>query len=138
MIDFAAIVAEACKDAPDLQAAVVFGSALETDRPGDLDLALLWPTDLAVEERWRRANAIASAVEHRLAGHDLNVDVKDLRALPLVLQHRVLQTGKVASLRDRKAWVRFNYETVPRALDFLPFYRRALRASVRKAAGDGS
>ena len=138
MIDFVAIVGEACKDAPDLQAAVVFGSALESDRPGDLDLALLWRPELPAQERWRRANAIASAIEHRLAGHDLNVDVKDLRSLPLVLQHRVLQSGKVACLHDRKAWVRFNSEIVPRALDFLPFYRRALRASVRKVAGDRS
>jgi hypothetical protein len=138
VVDFIAIVGEVCRDASGLQAAVVFGSALQTDRPGDLDLALLWAPDLSGEERWRRANRIASAIEHRLAGDDLNVDVKDLRSLPLVLQHRVLQGGKLAYLGNRQAWVRFNSETVPRALDFLPFYRRALRASARKAAGDRS
>lgn len=136
--DLAAIVADACREADGLQAAVLFGSALESDQPGDVDVALLWQPELAAEERWRRANRIAADIEHRIAERDLDVDIKDLRDLPLVLQHRVLQTGTLAWVGDRRAWVRFNSETIPRALDFLPFYRRALRESARRLARDRS
>jgi hypothetical protein len=130
-------VAEACRGAEGLQAALVFGSTLERDDPGDLDVAFLWEEDLDPAERWRRANRIAADVEHRLVQLGLNVDVKDLRALPLVLQHRVLRDGRAAYVADRRALVRFNSETVPRALDFLPFHRRMLQASARRLARDG-
>ena len=43
---------------------------------------------------------------------------------------------EVACVADRRALVRFNSETVPRALDFLPFYRRMLEASARRLAGE--
>jgi predicted nucleotidyltransferase len=130
-------VAEACRGVEELQAALVFGSVLERDNPGDLDIAFLWTENLDGEERWRRANRIAADLEHRLAHLGLNVDLKDLRTIPLVLQHRILRDGRVAYVADRRALIRFNAETVPRALDFLPFHRRMLRASARRLAGDG-
>lgn len=43
----APIVAAACRDVPDLEAAIVFGSVLTSDAPGDLDLALLWRAELS-------------------------------------------------------------------------------------------
>ena len=129
-------VAEACHGIEGLQAALVFGSVLQRSDPGDLDLALLWEPCLPPERRWRLANRVAADVEHRVRHLGLNVDVQDLRFLPLVLQHRVLRDGRVASVSDRRALVRFNAETVPRALDFLPFHRRALRAAARRLADD--
>ncbi len=127
-------VAAACAGVPGLQAAIVFGSAVARDDPEDLDLALLWDETLDARECWRRGNQIAGDVEHRLGRRALNVDVKDLRRLPLVLQYRVLRDGRVAYVADRRALVRFNSETVPRALDFLPFHRRALLAAARRLA----
>lgn len=131
-------VAAACAGVEGLQAAIVFGSVLEHGQPGDLDLALLWDPELDPAERWRRGNRVAAEVEHRLAPRGLGVDLKDLRRLPLILQHRVLRDGRTAYVADRRALVRFSSETVPRALDFLPFYRRALRAAAGKLARDGS
>jgi predicted nucleotidyltransferase len=128
------IVAAACRGFDGLQAAILFGSALTSASPGDVDLALLWRESLTPAERWKLANEIAGEVEHGLAPRGLNVDVKDLRALPLVLQHRVLQTGVIAYVADRRALVHFSSVIVPQALDFLPFHRRALRASAQQLA----
>ena len=106
--------------------------------PNDLDVAFLWRDDLPARERWVRANRIAADIEHRLAARGIEVDVSDLRALPLVLQHRVLREGRAVFVADRHALVRFVSETLPLALDFLPFHRRMLEASARRLARDGS
>ena len=130
--------ATACEGVEGLQAALVFGSALRSASPDDLDVAFLWRDDLPARERWVRANRIAAGIEHRLAARGIEVDVNDLRALPLVLQHRVLREGCAVFVVDRRALVRFMSETLPRALDFLPFHRRMLEASARRLARDGS
>jgi Polymerase beta, Nucleotidyltransferase len=124
--------AAACEAVPGLQAGIVFGSALSTHQPRDLDLALLWLPVLTADERWQRANRLAAELEHRIVASGLGVDVKDLRALPLALQFRVLRDGQRVYVADRKALVRFQSETIPLALDFLPFRRRALEASARR------
>jgi hypothetical protein len=129
-----AIVARACAAAEGLQAAIVFGSALTRSDPGDLDLALLWREELPAVERTKRAERIAADLEHALSPQDLGVDVSDLRTLPIVLQHRVLRDGRAVYVADRRALVRFTSETVPRALDFLPFHRRALLDAARRLA----
>jgi hypothetical protein len=97
-------------------------------------LALLWSLSLSPGERWQRANRVASDLEHRIAARGLGVDVKDLRSLPLALQFRVLREGQRVYVADRQALVRFQSETIPLALDFLPFQRRALEASARRLA----
>jgi hypothetical protein len=135
-VDLLPVVARVCHGVEGLQAAMVFGSALTRDDPGDLDLALLWDPALGARERCDRSERIAADLEHALRSLDLSVDVKDLRALPLLLQHRVLRDGRVAYVADRRALIRFNSETVPRALDFLPFHRRALLAAARRMARD--
>lgn len=135
MEDLLAKVAANCEGTEGLQAAIVYGSALSRKDPGDLDLALLWHPDLPSLVRVDRAERIAAAVEHALRDRDLSVDVNDLRALPIVIQHRVLRDGRAAFVADRRALVRFTAEAVSRALDFLPFYRRALHASARRLAG---
>jgi hypothetical protein len=136
MEEVLAAVADASRGVAGLQAAIVFGSVLERDHPGDLDVAFLWAEDVSSEDRWRRANGVAADVEHRLTSRGLNVDVKDLRALPLVLQHRVLRDGRQVYVADRRALVRFSSETLPRALDFLVFHRRTLQGIARRIAGD--
>lgn len=92
----------ACEGAAALQAAVVFGSALRVDDPGDLDLALLWDPGLPDDLRWRRADDIAAELEHRLVSDELAVDVQDLRRLPLALQFRVLREGRPVLVVDRR------------------------------------
>ena len=136
--DLLDVAAAACEGVEGLQAAIVFGSALRSTSPNDLDVAFLWRDDLPARERWARANRIAADIEHRLAARGVEVDVNDLRALPLVLQHRVLREGGAVLVADRRALVRFTSETLPRALDFLPFHRRMLEASARRLARDGS
>jgi hypothetical protein len=126
--------ADACQGVPDLQAGIVFGSALSANDPRDLDLALLWSPDLPPEERWQRANRVASDLEHRIAESGLGVDVKDLRSLPLALKFRVLRDGRQVYVPDRHAMVRFQSETIPLVLDFLPFQRRALEAAAQRSA----
>jgi hypothetical protein len=126
--------ASACNQVQGLQAAIVFGSALTSEHPRDLDLALLWEPSLGVEERWARANIVAAEIEHRIAAFALSVDVKDLRSLPLALQFRVLKEGQRVCVADQHSLVRFQSETVPLALDFLPFQRRALAAAARRLA----
>jgi hypothetical protein len=132
--EFCSAAAAACEAVSDLQAGIVFGSALSSEHPSDLDLALLWHPSLTVEERWKRANRVASDLEHRIAYSGLGVDVKDLRSLPLALQFRVLRDGQRVYVADRQALVRFQSETIPLALDFLPFRQRALEASARRLA----
>jgi len=134
-VDLFATVATACEGTDGLEAVIVFGSALTRSDPGDLDLALLWRQELPPLDRVERAERIAAALEHALRERDLSVDVSDLRSLPLVMQHRVLRDGRPAYVADRRALVRFSSETVPRALDFLPFHRRALLAAARRLAG---
>lgn len=134
-MDLFATVATACEGTDGLEAVIVFGSALTRSDPGDLDLALLWRQELPPLDRVERAERIAAALEHALRERDLSVDVSDLRSLPLVMQHRVLRDGRPAYVADRRALVRFSSETVPRALDFLPFHRRALLAAARRLAG---
>jgi predicted nucleotidyltransferase len=133
-VDLCNAAAAACEGVPDLQAAIVFGSVLSGKDPRDLDLALLWSPELPTAERWQRANRIASDLEHRIVESGLGVDVKDLRSLPLALQFRVLRDGRQVYVPDRQAMVRFQSETIPLALDFLPFRQRALEASARRLA----
>ncbi len=133
-MDLLTTVAAACQGVEGLQAAIVFGSALTRPDPGDVDLALLWDDAVPLRLRTDRGERIAADLEHALRATRLGVDVKDLRSLPLVLQHRVLRDGRPAHVADRRALVRFSSETIPRALDFLPFYRRALEASIRRMA----
>ena len=135
-MELRAAVTAACHDVVGLQAALVFGSALRRPDPGDIDLALLWAEGVSTEDRWRVGNRIAGEIEQQLRATGLNVDLKDLRALPLPLQYRVLQEGQAVYVSDRRAFVRFSAETVPRALDFLPFYRQSLRMAARKLAGE--
>lgn len=134
-------VAEACAGCADtegLQAALVFGSALCSEHPNDLDVALLWSESLSTVERWRRANRLAAEIERRLPAPRLAVDVKDLRSLSLPLQYRVLREGVEAFVADRRALVRFASLVLPQALDFLPRYYGMLRASARRLARVGS
>jgi len=137
MDEVLAAVADASRGVTGLQASIVFGSVLDRTTPGDLDVALLWTEELDARERWRRANAVAGDIEHRLQQRGLDVDVKDLRVLPPVLQHRVLRDGRPAYVADRRALVRFSSETLPRALDFLVFHQRTLRDTASRIARDG-
>lgn len=130
-------VKSACRGVDGLEAAVVFGSVLRSERPRDLDVALLWRSELDATECWRRANRIAGLIERALPGPGLNVDVKDLRRLDIPIRFRVLRDGVVAFQSDRRAFVRFKAETMSIALDFLPWYERSLRASAKRLADGG-
>src|SRR5687767_15047145 len=105
LMELLASVATACRDAAGLQAAIVFGSALRRPDPGDLDVALLWSDEVPADERWRHGNRVAGILEQHLSARGLTVDIKDLRALPLHLQYRILQEGRAAYVADRRALV---------------------------------
>ena len=124
-------VARTAEATPGLVALYVFGSALRPSGapPRDLDVAVVWDEELPAEERWKRGQALARRIE--VATPQLPVDLIDLRDAPPALQHRVLSEGRRVTDAAPVARVRFEAETLSRALDFIewqkPFLDRWLQ-----------
>ncbi len=89
-----------------MDVAYLFGSVAKgTAGPrSDVDVAVLFSAGLSKEERLDRQLALAAELGSRLGRE---VDVIDLAASPLILQHQVLVYGECVFERDPRARVSF-------------------------------
>lgn len=114
-----------CKEQPDILALYLYGSyGTPYQTPlSDVDLAVLpvpgahWDLDRELEVHSRLSNI----------GRSDDINVVNLRAVPVTLQFRVLETGRALYVRDQEALADFTASAIVRHADFAPdlasFYR---------------
>jgi predicted nucleotidyltransferase len=94
-----------------VEVAYLFGSVAKgtAGLHSDVDVAVLFSIGLSKEDRFEHQLALADELAPRL---DREVDVIDLAAAPLVLQHQVLARGVLLFERDAK--LRTSFEVASR------------------------
>lgn len=119
---------------PEVLTAYLFGSmATGAPDPGDADLAVV----LAPGTTFRAALELQSELE---AATGVDVDLHDFERLPVDLQFRVIQEGRVLLDRDPARRVRLEVRTHNAFNDFRPYLERlrtAARDRVAAGPGDG-
>lgn len=127
---------------PEVGAAYLYGSAArgEATSLSDIDIGLLFSEEASEPER---RDAVAAGLGRDVArllsaGREGDnrppaavVDVRDLEALPLAVQGRVLTEGMLVASRDEVRRVRFETLTRCRYFDFLPFQSRDVTEGLR-------
>jgi len=126
------VLTEALAALPDVECAYLFGSAARGGEARDFDLALCFRP--GTERPARRAIEIHAALDGVVARP---VDVHAFEALPVDLQFRVLDEGRVLVDRDPGRRVAREARTMVEYYDFKPYLDRILAAAQRRLAGEG-
>ena len=81
-------------DATDVEFALLFGSHAQSEATdnSDLDIAVRFPDRLSDRDRFRARNRIDATLQAHAEG---TVDVSDIDALPVAVQHAALREGVV-------------------------------------------
>ncbi len=113
----------------DLLVAMIYGSAVSgrMHPESDIDVAVLYAHVLTVDERIMLMQRL-----QRLAGRP--VDLIDLAVTNGVLLHQILTTGRVLLKNDLDSYFRLMQKAVYAQEDFIPYYRRTLRARAEEFA----
>ena len=84
----------AALDAADVEFALLFGSHARNEATdnSDLDITVRFPDGLSDRDRFRARNRIDATLQEHAEGM---VDVSDIGALPVAVQHAALQEGAV-------------------------------------------
>lgn len=106
-----------------IEVAYLFGSVAKgkARSKSDVDVAVLFYADLPREERLNRQLALAEKLSSYLGRE---VDVVDLAAAPLILQHQVLKYGKCVFERDPQTRVAFEVSSRRDYFDMKPVWDR--------------
>jgi predicted nucleotidyltransferase len=134
-----AALRQAISPRPQIAAAYLYGSVVAERMTGlsDVDVAVLFAHGVDDVERRLIASDVAGELARLVHGRE--IDLRDLEALPLVVQGRVLGEGVLAGANDPVRRVRFETDTRMRYFDFLPFHRidvaEGLKGLRRKLTG---
>ncbi len=112
----------AVREAEDLLAAILFGSAVrgEKSSTSDLDLCLvLMPKVYSALDLSKRKLKYAS---------QFRAHVSIFQQLPLYIRKRVLQEGEILFCRDEDALYELAFQTIRELADFAPTYFEYLKA----------
>jgi predicted nucleotidyltransferase len=120
-------VGRRCAAVPGLVAAVVFGSVARGQATpwSDVDIAVLCEGVLPLDEQLS-----LSADATSLLGRD--VDVVDLRRVPIALRGQAVREGRELAVANRDAWTSFVTFATLEWLDFAPTYYRAIEAELAR------
>jgi uncharacterized protein len=118
-------LALAIADEPDVQLAVLFGSAArgEAHRGSDLDLAVVGPTGPA------RLSALAVTLSRKTGR---TVDVASLEAAPPLLRFEIARTGEVLLERGAHLWSDVKAHAFIDWWDWAPYARRFAEAAANR------
>ena len=120
-------LATALAERPEVITAYAFGSAIDgSPSPRDLDVAVT----LADEETDRLATLLHLQVDLE-RGVGFPVDLHELERLPVDVQFRIWQTGRLMIDRDPPRHVRAEIEIIHAYHDVAPYLER-LRAATRR------
>lgn len=125
------LVSESLQQNDKVSAAWVFGSvATGKDRPdSDIDIAVLFIKGLDKHVRFDMRLAIAAELAD-LTGRE--VDVIDMQAAPLLLQHQVRRFGYLLFEKDHIYRVNFDVKSRREFFDFLPRLEKRNRQIINK------
>ncbi len=105
----------------DLDIAYIFGSFLERDKFGDIDVAVVISKKLDPYGRFKFAMKMARELEKGINPR-FEFDVKILNYSPVEFQHEVLKKGRVVFLRDETRRIEYEFEIISTYLDFRDMY----------------
>lgn len=110
---------------PSVLAVILFGSAARDEQQPDSDLDICLVLQPAVV---LQSNLTDKRLDYLAA---FPIDVQIFQALPLYIQQRVLQEGRVLFCRDEDALYALAFRTVQAFTDFKPLYDRYLKEVAR-------
>ncbi|TCL68462.1 putative nucleotidyltransferase [Hydrogenispora ethanolica] len=119
---------------PNVSAAWLFGS-MATGKAGknsDMDIAILFTPDLSKYERFDLRLLIGGELA-RLAERE--VDVVDMAAAPLYLQHQVRKTGRLIVEKDHAYRVAFDIRSRREYFDLAPVLELRNRRLIERSIG---
>lgn len=128
-----ATTAQYLAEQPDVAAAYIFGSLARRRlrRKSDVDVAVLFASRSTTKlARLDRCFELEAALEE-LVGRP--VQVVDLEASSLLLQHQVRKYGILVAEKDRRRRVRFEVESRRRYFDMQRVYRYRTEAAFKRA-----
>jgi predicted nucleotidyltransferase len=134
MPDPISCVTEYLRHHPNVSAAWLFGS-MATGKAGknsDLDIAVLFTPDLSKYERFDLRLLIGGELA-RLAERE--VDVVDMAAAPLYLQHQVRKTGRLIVEKDHAYRVAFDIRSRRDYFDLAPVLELRNRRLIERSIG---
>ena len=119
-----------------ISAAWIFGSVANgTQREhSDIDIAVLFQQGLSAEVRFDLRLELMSNAE-AVAGR--RVDVIDVEAAPLFLQHQIRKTGKLVVEKDRSRRIGFDVKSRREYFDFQPVLAYRTKAFLQKCGAKG-
>jgi predicted nucleotidyltransferase len=125
------LISETLQQNDKVSAAWVFGSvATGKDRPdSDIDIAILFIKGLDKQERFDMRLTIAAELSD-LTGRE--VDVIDMQASPLFLQHQVRRFGYLLFEKDHAYRVDYDVKSRRQYLDFSPRLESRNRRMINK------
>jgi predicted nucleotidyltransferase len=105
----------------DVDIAYIFGSFLNSEKFGDIDVAVVLTRDLIPYKRFKFAMGIARELEKEIKPR-FEFDVKILNHSPVEFQHEVLKKGKVVFKRDENRRIEYETSVISTYLDFKYMY----------------
>lgn len=122
------------RDQKDLSAAWLFGS-MATGKAGknsDIDVAVLFVPALSKYERFDLRLLMAGELS-RLTGRE--VDLVDMEAAPLFLQHQIRKTGRLLVEKDHPYRVAFDVRSRQGYFDLAPVLELRNRKLIQRITG---
>lgn len=119
---------------PNVSAAWLFGSVAsgKHKKDSDIDIAVLFTSGLLKYERFELRLALAAELT-RLVGRD--VDLIDMQAVPLYLQHQARKTGKLMLEKDHYYRLIFDVKSRREYFDIAPALKLRNQKLIQKALG---
>ncbi|TWH47931.1 nucleotidyltransferase domain-containing protein [Sporomusa sp. KB1] len=114
----------------------LFGSVVKgTNRENsDIDIAVLFQQGISPQTRFDMRLELMSCAEE-ITGR--RVDVIDMEAAPLFLQHQIRKTGKLVIEKDRKRRIEFDVKSRREYFDFQPVLAYRTKAFLQKCGVKG-
>lgn len=119
-----------------ISSAWIFGSVTQgTYREhSDIDIAVLFQEGISAETRFDLRLELMSCAEE-ITGR--RVDVIDMEAAPLFLQHQIRKTGKLVIEKDRKRRIEFDVKSRREYFDFQPVLAYRTKVLLQKCGVKG-
>ena len=134
MFDFSLDIAGFLRDQKNVSAAWLFGSTAtgKAGKNSDIDIAILFAPALSKYERFDLRLLMAGELS-RLTGRE--VDLVDIEAAPLFLQHQIRKTGRLIVEKDHTYRVAFDVKSRQVYFDLAPVLELRNRKLIQRSTG---
>jgi len=117
------IAARLCRDLPEIAAAYIFGSFVDRESFGDIDIGILLAGE-GVPPPLEYELSMEAALEKEVR---LAVDVRVLNSAPLSFQHQVIKSGLLVIDKDPNLRAAFEGKVRKQYFDFSRYRKRYLK-----------